>query len=225
MGVEAIDFIIIIPATILTCLFLGYVYHKRGQMNTRKNHKAFALRIDQIVSIEHAHKQVVQANVSVRRDEGDFAPGDQVLTVEEDEEGRIPGIVKQQKGDIFQVEMSRGYPQRPRNQMFKAEQLELYTARPAPTDVPQKYTVEISSNGRESPSPYRMNPDSTEPATQEMTGFFNIGDRVSVYVENMQMWVDGVVFNRMKGIYSIEVDGKKIVVGRENLKQASSHSV
>lgn len=56
-----------------------------------------------------------------------------------------------------------------------------------------------------------------------MTGFFNIGDRVSVYVENMQMWVDGVVFNRMKGIYSIEVDGKKIVVGRENLKQASRY--
>jgi len=225
MGDYLLDILIIISATILTGLFLFYVYYKRNAMNTRKNHKQFAIRIDQIVSVENEQKQISDANVSVHREEGDFAPGDQVLTVAEDETGRIPGIVKQQKGDIFQVEMSRGYPKRPKNQMFKAEQLELYTARPAPTDVPNKYTVEISSKGRESHSPYRMNQDSTEPATMEMAGFFNVGDSVSVYVENMQMWVDGVVFNRMKGIYSVQVDGKKIVVGRENIKQAASHSV
>ena len=70
MGDYLVDILIIIPATIFTGLFLFYVYYKRNAMNTRKNHKAFAIRIDQIVSIENEQKQIADANVSVHREEG-----------------------------------------------------------------------------------------------------------------------------------------------------------
>lgn len=164
MAFELWELAIIGPFAAFVGFFLLCVYRKRKQLNNKRNHKTFAVRIDQIIAadVQMAQKaREAYTDVRIEREDGDFAAGDKVLTSETDENGRIPGIVKQQKGLIFQVEMSRGYPKRPKLQMFKAEQLKLDNSTVKPVSIPDKYTVEVMDKTR-TPSSYRRSNDSTE---------------------------------------------------------------